>query len=168
MSKATKRAQKPNQAKNEAAVTGTAMVANAAAVGLSKPLPAGIVMTRRLTVPSLVMKTKGEVRFLAIADALRTSKVPGKMLKVPVKLEDGTIQTHEKPATICTVGDVQTGEVFTWLVPAVVQSTFVQEGEGDWYVGRCFMVENLGKREGKRHVDFAVAEVDPSGLRDAA
>jgi len=152
--KATKTAK---QAKNEAAVTGTS-VAVAASVALSRPLPEGIVMKRRLTVPSLVMKTKGEVRFLAIADALRTSKVPGKI----------TNGVQEKPATICTVGDVQTGEVFTWLVPAVVQSTFTQEGEGDWYVGKCFMVENLGKREGKRHVDFAVAEVDPSGLRDAA
>ena len=152
------------QEKNKAAVTGTS-VALAVSMALSAPLPSGIVLKRRLTVPSLVMKTKGERRFLAIADALRESKVPGKQLKAPIKLEDGTVQTHEKPATICTVGDVETGEVFTWLVPAVVKSTFVQEGEGDWYVGRCFMVENLGKREGKRHVDFAVAEVDPSGLR---
>ncbi|MHB8674563.1 MAG: hypothetical protein ACYDAK_12925 [Candidatus Limnocylindrales bacterium] len=163
MSKASKPARKPSQVKNEAAVTGTS-VAVAASVALSRPLPQGIELKRRLTLPSLVMKTKGEIRFLAIADALRASKVPGKVNK--------STGEQEKPATICTVGDVQTGEVFTWLVPAVVKSVFEQEkpdgAADDWYVGKCFMVENLGKREGKRHVDFAVAEVDPSGLQQAA
>ena len=143
------------QATNEAKVTGTAVATSVMSAGLSN-LPEGIKLVRRLTMPSLVMKKLGERRFLAIADALRVSKVPGKVNKEGVQ---------EKPATICTVGDVETGEVFTWLVPAVVQSTFTQEYEGTDYVGRTFVVENLGKREGKRHVDFAVAEVDPSGLR---
>lgn len=142
------------QASNAAKVAGTSASTAIATVGLTN-LPAGIALVRRLTMPSLVMNKLGERRFLAIADALRVSKVPGKINKEGVQ---------EKPATVCTVGDVETGEVFTWLVPAVVQSTFVQDYEGDSYVGKCFMVENLGKREGKRHIDFAVAEVDASGL----
>lgn len=160
------RAKPRNTARNTAAVAGTSVSTAIASAGVEN-LPKGIALVRRLTMPSLVMKKLGERRFLAIADALRVSRVPGKPLKVPVKLEDGSVQTHEKPATICTVGDVETGEVFTWLVPAVVQSTFTQDYEGTDYVGRTFMVENLGKREGKRHVDFAVAEVDPSGLKAA-
>jgi hypothetical protein len=147
------------QAKNEAVVAGTQIsTAVAGALATSRTLPEGITLKRRLTLPSLVLKTMGEVRFLAVADAIRASKVPGK------KKPDGT---YEDPATICTVGDVQTGEVFTWLVPAVVKSVFVQEApenQPDWYVGKCFMIENRGKREGRRHTDFSVTEVDASAL----
>lgn len=142
------------KAKNAAAVAGTTS-APGTSLALARPMPQGIVLKRRITLPVLVMKTLGEVRYLAIADAVRESKVPGKVNKEGVQ---------EKPASICTVGDVETGEVFTFMVPAVIKSVFTQEYEGTDYVGRCFMIENLGKRAGKRHVDFAVAEVDASAL----
>ena len=53
---------------------------------------------------------------------------------------------------------------FTLLVPAVVKSTWERDYPDDSYVGKSFYIRNEGKREGKRHIDFTVAEVDPSGL----
>jgi len=144
------------QATNESKIAGTSLSTQLA--NRAMDLPAGVKVTRKLQMPSLVLKTPGELRILAIVDAMRKSKVPGK------KKADGT---QEDPATICTVGDVQSGEMFIWLVPAVVQSTFTQEFNADDYVGRSFAVKNLGKREGKRHVDFAVDEVDVSGIKAA-
>ena len=118
-------------------------------------LPSGIQLKRRLTMPSLVLKAVGVARILAIADAMRESSVPGK------KNADGV---QEKPATVCTVGDVETGEQFTLLVPAVFKSTLERDYPNDEYVGKCFYIRNEGKREGKRHIDFTIAEVDASAL----
>lgn len=118
-------------------------------------LPTGIKLTRRLTMPSLVLKVPGVARVLAIADPMRVSSVPGK------KNAEGV---QEKPATVCTVGDVETGEQFTLLVPAVLKSTLERDYPDDSYVGKSFYIRNEGKREGKRHIDFTIAEVDVSEL----
>lgn len=118
-------------------------------------VPEGVTVVRRLTMPSLVFKKDGEAHVLAIVDKLRVSSVPGK------KKADGTT---EDPATICTVGDCETGEMFTWLVPSVAQSVFERDYPGDEYVGKAFYVRKDGKREGKRHIDYTIAEVDASAL----
>lgn len=123
-------------------------------------LPAGLVAVKRVTMPSLVLKIVNDTRVLNIVDAFRTSKVPGKV--------DPKTGVAEKPAIVCTVGDVLTGEMFTLLVPSVVQSNLENEYPDAGYVGRVFALTNKGKREGKRHVDFEITEVDASALTAAA
>lgn len=150
-SKAKKSATRNSDATPPAKLTGEAPSTALVPMGL----PAGVTVVRRLTMPSLVFKKDGEAHVLAIVDALRVSSVPGK------KKADGT---NEEPATICTVGDVQTGEMFTWLVPSVCKSVFERDYPNGDYVGKAFYVRKDGKREGKRHIDYTVAEVDASAL----
>ncbi|MDE2020657.1 MAG: hypothetical protein KGJ13_10005 [Patescibacteria group bacterium] len=147
---------KSKKATPPAKLTGASTSTAVATVPMN--LPGGVKLTRRLTMPSLVLKVPGVARILAIADAMRVSSVPGKVNK------DGV---QEKPATVCTVGDVETGEQFTLLVPAVLKSTLERDYPNDEYVGKCFYIRNEGKREGKRHIDFTIAEVDVSGLKAA-
>lgn len=122
----------------------------------ARPLPAGIVLKRRITLPSLSMKKKGDIRYLTIADPMRVSKVVDK------PTADGKVK---EPATICTVGDVLTGEVYTWIVPAVCKKNILDDYPDESYVGKCFMVENMGKRtDGQRYHDFSLAEVNADAL----
>lgn len=133
-------------------------------------LPAGFKVAKILTLPTIVLKKKGEARILTIKDAIRISKVEGK------KNADGT---REKPAKICTAIDAQTGEMGTFLVPAVVQSNLekeyaevVMDKEGkitgvkpgtEKYVGKTFHIVNMGKRTpGQRYNDFTISEVTTS------
>ena len=149
----TTKAKKKSAATPPAKLSGSTQVAT-----VPMNLPSGIKLVRRLTMPALVLKEVGKAYFLAVADAMRESSVPGK------KNADGVA---EKPATVCTVGDVTTGEQFTLLVPSVVKSTWERDYPNGDYVGKSFYIRNEGKREGKRHIDFTVAEIDPSGLRAA-
>ncbi len=116
-------------------------------------LPEGARVKRVVTLPSLVMKTIGEARCLFIGDAMRASTVVTKKLDAS--------GNPEKPATVCGVTDTETGEQFIFLVPAVVKSGFEQNYPNDDYVGKCFLIENLGKRkDGQRHTDFRIIEVE--------
>lgn len=148
---------------SQPAQTSTA-VAVQNAIGAKAQLPVGIVITRRITMPSLVMKKAGVVAYLTIVDAMRISTVKNK----PAKGPDGKDRPVD-PATICTVGDILTGEMYTFLVPAVVRENLIRDYPGDAYVGKCFMIENKGKRnEGQRYWDFAIAEIDASALTAVA
>lgn len=118
-------------------------------------LPEGLSLVRNVTLPSLTSLKEHVPYYLAVADAMRDSKVKGK------PNADGT---QPAPATVCTVGDVTTGEQFTFLVPAAVKQSWEQEYPDGAYVGRCFRIMSLGKRDGKRHKDYSVMEVDASGL----
>jgi len=136
-------------------------------------LPGGYVAVRNLQMPSLVMKKPGEQRILIFGSKLQVSTVAGK--------------PGEARATVADVTDAETGELFKFLVPSVVESSLVQnfgppdatlptaqerkDKDGDkrrWavydlteIVGKAFAIRNAGKREGKRHVDFEVVEVAP-------
>lgn len=133
-------------------------------------LPGGYVPVRNLQMPSLVMKKPGEQRLLRFTSSLQVSGVKPK--------------PNEAPATVADVVDVQSGELFKFLVPAVVESSIVQTYgapgdqapsgkdrddtkkrqqvyDGVGIQGRVLAIRNAGKREGKRHVDFEVVEVAP-------
>lgn len=139
---------------------GTSVATVQTAVGAKAALPPGIVIKRRITMPSLVMKKAGQTLFLNIVDAMRVSTVKDK------PTTDGKAK---EPATICTAGDILTGEMFTFLVPSVVRENLRRDYPGDSYVGKCFMIENKGKRtEGQRYWDFAISEIDATGLTAAA
>lgn len=134
-------------------------------------VPAGFKAKRVLTLPVVTIKKKGESRVLTINDGIRISKVEGKLDK-----ETGV---REKPAKICTVTDAITGEMGTFLVPAVIQSNLEKEycelildKDGkvtgvvpgtEKYVGLTFHMANLGKRKDtQRYNDFSLSEVEAS------
>jgi hypothetical protein len=146
---------KKAKAKVKATTVVSTEIVSTAVVG-ARELPPGLVLKRRITLPSLSMKKKGDLRYLVIADVMRVSKVVDK------PTADGKVKD---PATVCTVGDVLSGEVFTWLVPAVCKSNLQNEYQEDTYVGKCFAVENMGRRsEGQRYNDFSLSEVDASAV----
>ncbi len=138
-----------------------------AQLAAASALPAGFKTAKILTLPVITIKKKGEGRVLTIKDAIRVSKVEGKV---------GADGVRQKPANICTAIDAVTGEMGTFLVPSVVQGNlekeyakviFDKEGKAkgvepgtEKYVGKTFHIVNLGKRsEGQRYNDFKIAEV---------
>lgn len=119
------------------------------AVAVPSSLPEGIKVKRRITLPSLAIKTPGQGRALVIMDAMRVSKVKDKS------------EQKREPATICTVGDMQTGEMFTFIVPAVIKGNLDENYPDDSYVGKAFWIQNKGKRtESQRYNDFELSEVE--------
>lgn len=134
----------------------------------SLSLPGKFVAVRNLQMPSLVMKTAGEQRVLQFTSNLMVSTVKPK--------------ANEAPATVADVVDMESGELFKFLVPSVVESSIIQtfgapgdtaiSGEdrkdikkrqqlydGVGLAGRILAIRNAGRREGKRHTDFEVVEV---------
>lgn len=117
----------------------------------SVSLPAGIVVKRVVTLQSLVMKADSEPRALTIHSAIRVSTV----IKKPKAGE-----TAEKPANVCDVTDMETGEAFIFLVPSVVQSNLERDYPEEGYVGKSFYIRNDGKRNtSQRYFDFTIVEV---------
>lgn len=136
-------------------------------------LPEGFKAKRVLSLPSLVMKIPGEQRVLVFLSGLQVSTVKPK--------------PKEAPATVADVADLVTGEQFKFLVPAVVESTLCDtygprmerparddlEARQAQYdavevLHKAFAIRNAGKREGKRHVDFEVVEVEAPTVTPAA
>lgn len=132
-------------------------------------LPEGFKVKRQITVPSLVLKEVGKPHILKIMDRMRISTY----------VDPDPKKKKEKPATICAVTNMETGEVAQLLVPSVMEANLRRdydamvkvEGEGKetrivedngahTYVDKVFRVENLGKRPGKRYFDFSIFEVE--------
>lgn len=113
-------------------------------------IPEGYKVKRQITVPTLSMKEQGKPRLLQIMDAMRVSTYKDPDPK----------KAKEKPATVCGVTDMETGEVFQFLVPSVVEANLKRDYEGDSYVGKVFRIECLGKRPNKRYRDFSIFEVE--------
>lgn len=115
-------------------------------------LPEGFKVKRSITLPVLVLKKQGDTATVLIQDAMRVSKVETKA--------DASGKKRE-PATICTVVKVDSGEQFTMLVPAVVKANLLRDYPDDDYVGKTFMIQNMGKRtEAQRYNDFRIFEVE--------
>ncbi len=122
-----------------------------AAVSAAK-VPEGFKAKRVVTLPTIVIKEAGTARILKIVDAFRVSKVEGK------PMADGTKQ---KPATVCTATDMQTGEMGIFIVSAVVQSNLERDYPEESYVGKAFHISNLGKRKDtQKYNDFSITEVE--------
>ena len=110
---------------------------------------AGFKVVKRVTMPTLSLK-ENEPRVLRIDDAMRESKY----------IDPDPKKAKEKPATICSVTDMQTGEVAILLVPEVMKKNLDEAYTGAAYVGRVFGVQKLPKRPGKRYFDLEIAELE--------
>lgn len=114
-------------------------------------VPAGFKTKRMVTLPTLSMKTAGSSYAVRILDAMRvsalknTKKVAGKEME---------------PATVCSAINLETGEQVNMILPAVVKGNLEEQYEDDSYVGKCFLMTNNGKREGKKYNDFSIIEIE--------
>lgn len=110
----------------------------------------GFKIVKRVTMPTLSLKEM-EPRVLRIDEEMHLSKF----------IDPDPKKAKEKPATICGVTDMQTGEVAMLLVPEVMKKNLDEAYPGATYVGRIFGVQKLPKRSGKRYFDLEIAEVEP-------
>ena len=157
---ATTKAEKDKAAKSKAARLAalTGVPQSEAAHAPVANLPAGFSTERRVTMPSLSLKDEGIMYLLKFEDAFRESTVQGKAL---LDAKGKPTGEFEKPATVCGVTDVQTGEVFTLLGPTVVIKNLDEHYPGGEYVGKIFAITNRGKsKSGQRYVNFDIAEVE--------
>ena len=142
--------------KNEALITGAQTLEQQAQEAAADKAPitqkfshkSGFRVKKLVTVPSLVMKIHGEERILRFDTPITVSTV-----RDPKKPD-------EKPANVATVTDMETGEPFIFLVPAVVQANLEQNYTGEAYVDKIFQIKHLGKDPAKRYVNFGIAEVE--------
>jgi hypothetical protein len=149
---------KTTKAPEAQASTATAVATAAPLPATAVRLPVGVKIVKRITMPSLALKQAGVGRALYIRDEMRISTVKDKSTDKP-----------REPATICTVADVETGEEFTFIVPAVVRENLQRDYPNGGYVGKTFWICNKGKRtEAQRYNDFEIAEVDVSELTERA
>ena len=108
---------------------------------------AGFRVAKRVTMPTVNPKV-GEPVVFRIDDEFRLSTYKSPDAK------------NEKPATICTVTDMVTGQVLLWLVSEVARKNIEESYPGNDYVGRLFGINKLPKRPGKRYFDFEIAEME--------
>jgi hypothetical protein len=132
-------------------------------------VPQGYKVKRTITMPTLVMKDASAARILRFDSRMELSTY----------IDPDPKKSKEKPATVSNVTDVQTGEIFKFLVPSVVEANLrrdydaevkisgegktakITEDKGDHkYLGLSFQIQCMGKRPGKRYRDFSIVEVE--------
>lgn len=116
---------------------------------------AGYKVKRQVILPSLSLK-EGEARTLKILEAMRVSTVKSERKRAKGEKDDGP----QKPATVCPVVDVASGENYTLIVPAVMEGNLRENYPDDAYVGKVFYVLKKPKRPGKRYFDLELSEVE--------
>ena len=151
--------------KGKSAPTPQAQVSAAAAA----QVPSGFKAKRMITMPTLTMKDASPPRVLRFDSRMSLSTY----------VDPDPKKQNEKPATIADVTDMVSGEIFKFLVPSVVEANIRRdydakaevEGTGKnarivkdtgehTYVGKCFQIQCMGKRPGKRYRDFSIVEVE--------
>jgi len=87
-----------------------------------------------------------------------TEIITGKELK-------GTDKKAEmKPAQICDVINLESGQELTMICGAIVESSLNENYPDKSYVGLCFAITKQAKKEGKRYFPYEISEIeDPIG-----
>lgn len=148
----------PARAGSQAAVTTVAM-----------QMPEGFVGKRLVTIPSLALKKAGQQVVMQIIEPMHVSTR---------KQQEEEGGKKKDPATICNVRILaasgfeegktpQVGGVYTLIVPKVIRSNLeetypIDNETGEMsYVGKSFLICNIGKKAGKsfEYHDFTVVEV---------
>ncbi len=115
----------------------------------------GYKVKKVLTLPVFSLKDAGTILAIKILSAMYEGK--------PITGEE---DSKDKPATLCSVVNLETGEEGQIVVPAMIKSKLEEYGDGDdGYIGRGFEVENLGKKKGKTRTynDYRMVELDLEG-----
>jgi hypothetical protein len=126
-------------------------VTNAAATG-SAPGVFAPKIKRHVTLPTLSKLKDGQTIYIRFDSVMTISKVVKPVLKPGDK--------PEEPATIAQVTMLDTGELYTFLVPAVVKSVLNEEYPKDAYLGKGFAIQQVGQKDGKRYKNYTVAELE--------
>lgn len=123
---------------------------------------------RQVTLP--VLKQEDNAVAFTVLDKMYVGK--------PIRQKDKTVAPMA-PATLIKVRDLETKRPHLYVVPAVLQSLFIDEYDADRpagyyddndpayegtnaYIGLSFAVQKLAKRPGKRHRDLEVVEIEVS------
>lgn len=73
---------------------------------------------------------------------------------------DGTRAGKAKdPARVCTVTNMETGEIANWLMPTLAYKELEEKYPDESYVGKIFAYQKLPKRPGKTYFDIQLAEL---------
>jgi hypothetical protein len=132
----------------------------------------GFTVKRQITMPTLTMKEASPAMILRFNSRMALSTY----------VDPDPKKQKEKPATVSDVTDMETGAIYKFLVPSVVEANLrrdydaevkisgegknakITEDEGEHkYVGVAFQIQCLGKRPGKRYRDFSILEVEAEG-----
>lgn len=114
-------------------------------------------VVRNVTLPVLKIEIEKPV-YVTIREAMRLGSAQkagrddGKGGEKKAKME---------PATVTSVVDLETGEVKTLIVSAVIKGIFNDDYPNDSYVGKSFCLVKHAKKEGKNYFNFSVDEIDP-------
>lgn len=103
---------------------------------------------KALTLPTISFKNDG-TKFLRLLGKIYV----GKAIK-----QDG--KTPEKPADLCEVMDLESGELSLLIVPALVKSTLEENYPSGGYVNKAFEIACHGTKDGKRYKTFSIYELE--------
>lgn len=131
---------------------GCKMSSSATAVSTLPALQFEVV--RRLTVPFLIID-ENATKYLRFDTAITpdTSTFSERVRKAKPETE-----SKQAPMHICTVVDLQTGEVFRLVAHEVLENTLNEGYPNDGYVGKVFEIKKT-KRAGKKYFSFDVTEI---------
>lgn len=108
---------------------------------------------RHVTMPT-INPGVGEPRILRIDSPIRVSTYVDKTTA------DGNRAAKQKePAKVCTVTNMETGEIANWLVPTVAYKELTEKYPEDSYVGKIFAFQKMAKRPGKNYFDIQLTEL---------
>lgn len=114
-------------------------------------------VVRRLTIPFLIIPDDGAAKYLRFDTAIEEDKTTfSERVRKAKPAEDG--KTNQSPMHICTVVDLQTGEVMRLVAHEVLENTLNEGYPNGTYVGKVFEIKKT-KRAGKRYFSFDVTEI---------
>lgn len=114
------------------------------------------VVKRKLILPVLKMEQNKPI-YIKVEDKVYVGK----------NINGTKADQKEKPADLCHVTDLETGEMMLIIVPAVVLSVWNEEYPNAGYVGLGFAITKGEKAKEKRYFQYTVDELELSGEKAA-
>lgn len=102
---------------------------------------------RAVTLPTLSFKDNG-TRHVRITGPIHEGK------KMP------NAKPTDKPADLCAVIDLDTGEEAMLIVPAIVKEVLHEQYKDGGYIDHCFAIKFLRQKEDKRYKEYSVHEIE--------
>lgn len=108
---------------------------------------------RAITLELLKPKVGEEiyVKFDAPIELAKDTRSPEQLAKDPDK---------DTPPHVTKITNLVTGEQNELIVPAVLLSELTDACPDDSYIGKCFAITKLPKREGKRYFPYRILEIE--------
>lgn len=119
------------------------------------------VRKKLLTRPTLKM-VEGTPRYVKIEAPIFIGK------EMKSRKADAADAKKREPAHVANVIDLETGEPAQIICSAVVLSTLNDEYPSEAYVGKCFAITKLAKRDGKDYFGYKVEEIEEPAAEPAS